>query len=42
MELTPSTRFRVWIRVRIEGSSRNREKEGKSDLAGDGREGENC
>lgn len=42
MELTPSIRFRVWIRVRMEDSSRNREKERKSDLAGDGREGENC
>lgn len=42
MELTPSIRFQVWIRVSIEDSSRNREKERKSDLAGDGREGENC
>lgn len=41
VELTPSIRFQVWIRVRIEDSSRNREKERKSDLAGDGREREN-
>lgn len=38
VELTPSIRFWVWIRVRTEGSSRNREKERISDLAGDGRE----
>lgn len=42
VELNPSIRFQVWIRVRIEDSSRNREKERKSDLAGDGRERENC
>lgn len=42
MEFTPSIRFWVWIRVRTEGSSRNKEKERTSDLAGDGREGENC
>lgn len=37
MELTLSIshRFQVWIRVRIEDSSRNREKERKSDLAGE-------
>lgn len=37
MELTLSIsrRFQVWIRVRIEDSIRNREKESKSDLAGD-------
>lgn len=37
MELTLSIihRFQVWIRVRIEDSSRNREKDRKSDLAGD-------
>lgn len=37
MELTLSIihRFQVWIRVRIEDSNRNREKDRKSDLAGD-------
>jgi len=37
MELTRSIshRFQVWIRVRIEDSSRNREKERKSDLIGE-------
>ena len=37
MELTLSSshRFQVWIRVRIEDSSRNREKERKSDVAGE-------
>lgn len=42
MELTPSIRFQVWIGVRTEDSSGSREKERKSDLAGDGRKGENC
>lgn len=42
MELTPSIRFQVCIRGRTEDSSRNREKERTSDLAGHGREGENC
>lgn len=37
MELTLSIsqRFQVWIRVRVEDSIRNREKESKSNLAGD-------